>query len=71
MTDDITFRRMTVDDMGLAKEVFRGDTSGEVAAPNPTWLQYVTTTANAFCVLHFLDNAPIAITQFDIEESKR
>lgn len=55
-------------DYPLVESLFAGDTSGQVAPPNPIWWTYVTSSDNVRCILHFENERPAAITQFDIEE---
>ncbi len=65
----MTFRAVTKDDLPLIESLFVDDTSGQVAPPNPTWLEYVTSSENVYCIVHFDDNTPIAVTQFDLEDA--
>lgn len=62
------FRLINKEDFALVDSVFDGDTSGEVAPPNPVWWKYVTTSENVSCILHFEDDQPVAVTQFDLED---
>ncbi len=64
-----TFRIIDRDDLHLAESLFVGDTSNHVAPPNTTWWNYVTTAENVRCILHFQNDTPIAITQFDLEDT--
>lgn len=66
MHNVITHRKLTErDNISLVESIFLNNTSKHVAPPTQHWFDYVTSEKKVFCVVHFLDSNPIAITQFE------
>jgi RimJ/RimL family protein N-acetyltransferase len=66
----MTSRIVTPADLAIVEGLFVGDTSGQVASPNPIWWKYVTTSDHVRCILHFVDTQPVAVTQFDVDGTR-